>query len=122
VKLCIVFLGTVELPACRIVVSQKQRLYRFRLLTLISLVVVLQVCVASGRTLRGEPKVRCKTCKHYMVAAELGDRKSCPLCHSPLLPKHQQDPGTATSSTMSRSSSVSSSASRSTGKHVRHAG
>lgn len=79
-----------------------------------------QVCVASGRTLRDEPKVRCRTCKHSMIAAELGDRRACPLCHSPLLPKHQQDLSTAGSS-ISRSSSVSSSASRGA-KHVRLAG
>jgi hypothetical protein len=80
----------------------------------------VQVCVASGRTLRDEPKVRCRTCKHSMIAAELGDRRACPLCHSPLLPKHQQDLSTASSS-ISRSSSVSSSASRGA-KHVRLAG
>lgn len=67
--------------------------------------------MASGRTLRDEPKLRCKLCKHAMIAAELGDRKCCPLCHSPLLAK-QQEGGSSTSNSLSRSSSVSSSISR----------
>lgn len=78
----------------------------------------MQVCLASGRTIRDEPKLRCKTCKHAMMAAELGDRKSCPLCHSPLLHKqpHQQD---LTGSGISRSSSASSSVSSRGPKQVR---
>eukprot|EP00775_Hariotina_reticulata_P008215 gene8215-8407_t len=43
-----------------------------------------QVCVASGKALRDAPWLRCKTCKHAMITAELGARRSCPLCHSPL--------------------------------------
>jgi hypothetical protein len=80
---------------------------------------VLQVCVATGRTIKDEPKLRCRTCKHAMIAAELGDRTSCPLCHSSL--QQKQDLGSVGSSAMSRSSSMSSSTSR-VSKHVRAIG
>eukprot|EP00879_Flechtneria_rotunda_P028297 GHRR01030396.1.p1 GENE.GHRR01030396.1~~GHRR01030396.1.p1 ORF type:complete len:109 (+),score=25.07 GHRR01030396.1:630-956(+) len=44
-----------------------------------------QVCVASGKALRDAPSVRCKTCKHSMIAAELAPQQhACPLCHGPL--------------------------------------
>ncbi len=46
-----------------------------------------QVCVASGRIITKEsPHVRCKTCKHSMISAEVRARMSCPLCHSMLPP------------------------------------
>jgi hypothetical protein len=48
------------------------------------LLVYLQVCVASGKALRDAPWLRCKTCKHAMITAELSNRRACPLCHSPL--------------------------------------
>lgn len=50
---------------------------------------VLQVCVASGRCIReggggGGGSLRCDTCRHHMLVAELGARVACPLCHSAL--------------------------------------
>ena len=43
-----------------------------------------QVCVATGRIIRDLPAVRCKVCRHSMVAAEVRARAACPLCHSDL--------------------------------------
>mmetsp|Transcript_38234 Transcript_38234/g.108060 ORF Transcript_38234/g.108060 Transcript_38234/m.108060 type:complete len:1242 (+) Transcript_38234:70-3795(+) len=43
-----------------------------------------EVCVASGKTIREPNWVRCKTCKHPTILAELQGRISCPLCHAEL--------------------------------------
>uniref|UniRef100_A0A061SDB5 Wd repeat-containing protein 35 isoform x2 n=1 Tax=Tetraselmis sp. GSL018 TaxID=582737 RepID=A0A061SDB5_9CHLO len=43
-----------------------------------------EVCVASGKTIRDNNWVRCKTCKHPSMITELGSRRSCPLCHAQL--------------------------------------
>ncbi len=43
-----------------------------------------QVCVASGRIIRDNNLIRCKTCKHPMITAEARGCTSCPLCHAPI--------------------------------------
>ncbi|CAD7700281.1 unnamed protein product [Ostreobium quekettii] len=43
-----------------------------------------QVCVASGKLLRDHNTLRCKVCRHPMIAAEVKGRTCCPLCHAPL--------------------------------------
>ncbi|GMH42155.1 hypothetical protein BSKO_10074 [Bryopsis sp. KO-2023] len=42
------------------------------------------VCVASGRIIRDSQSIRCKSCKHLMIAAEVLGRDACPLCHAVL--------------------------------------
>eukprot|EP00798_Chlamydomonas_sp_ICE-L_P009063 gene9063-16189_t len=44
------------------------------------------VCVASGKIIRDSGYMRCKTCKHPMVVAEVRSRTACPLCHATLPP------------------------------------
>lgn len=44
------------------------------------------VCVASGRLIRDAQHVRCKTCKHSCITAELRGKRTCPLCHALLPP------------------------------------
>eukprot|EP00955_Chlamydomonas_euryale_P056295 356375-Chlamydomonas_euryale.AAC.12 len=45
------------------------------------------VCVASGRLVTKDmPQLRCKTCKHVMIAAEVRMQVACPLCHALLPP------------------------------------
>lgn len=46
----------------------------------------LQVCVASGRIIKDNSSVRCKTCKHSMISSEIRNRTTCPLCHAMLPP------------------------------------
>ena len=46
----------------------------------------LQVCVASGRTIKDISKaVQCKTCKHFSLISHITGTEVCALCHS-LLP------------------------------------
>lgn len=75
----------------------------------LSLALPFQVCVASGKTLRDEPRLRCKTCKHAMMTMELGDRTSCPLCHSKLHRHQEAAKSSSSSSSLSRNSSIASS-------------
>ena len=43
-----------------------------------------QLCVATGRALPDAGWLRCRRCRHAMIAAEVAARASCPLCHAPL--------------------------------------
>ncbi|KAI8474040.1 MAG: intraflagellar transport protein [Monoraphidium minutum] len=43
-----------------------------------------QVCVASGKALPEAGWQRCRRCRHAMITAELGGRRTCPLCHAAL--------------------------------------
>jgi Zn finger protein HypA/HybF involved in hydrogenase expression len=43
-----------------------------------------QVCIASGKIIRDNATLRCKACKHPMIASEARGLVSCPLCHTPL--------------------------------------
>uniref|UniRef100_A0A7S0R8E2 Anaphase-promoting complex subunit 4 WD40 domain-containing protein n=1 Tax=Chlamydomonas leiostraca TaxID=1034604 RepID=A0A7S0R8E2_9CHLO len=45
-----------------------------------------QVCVASGKIIKDGGYLRCKTCKHPMMTAEIRSASACPLCHAPLPP------------------------------------
>jgi hypothetical protein len=58
--------------------------HQLTLLSLLLWVCLSQVCVASGKAVRDAPWQRCKTCKRAMITAELGARRSCPLCHCQL--------------------------------------
>uniref|UniRef100_A0A7S3VHU1 Anaphase-promoting complex subunit 4 WD40 domain-containing protein n=1 Tax=Dunaliella tertiolecta TaxID=3047 RepID=A0A7S3VHU1_DUNTE len=44
-----------------------------------------QVCVASGEIITSDqPQIRCKVCKHSMLALEVRGCIACPLCHAAL--------------------------------------
>ncbi|GBG63808.1 hypothetical protein CBR_g39592 [Chara braunii] len=45
----------------------------------------LPFCVASGRSIGEEPRIKCHVCRHLIITSELGPHtRSCPLCHSAL--------------------------------------
>eukprot|EP00878_Enallax_costatus_P005934 GHUV01006225.1.p3 GENE.GHUV01006225.1~~GHUV01006225.1.p3 ORF type:complete len:113 (+),score=37.70 GHUV01006225.1:468-806(+) len=68
-----------------------------------------QVCVATGKVLRDAPSVRCKTCKHSMIAAEMGGKRACPLCHGSVQPDGKASRGPKQARTIEASSLSSSS-------------
>ena len=59
-----------------------------------------QVCVASGRIIRDVPDIKCRVCRHSMIAAEVRARVACPLCHSEL---HTSGPAAAAAGGSQRS-------------------
>jgi hypothetical protein len=77
-----------------------------------------QVCVATGRIIRDLPAVRCKVCRHSMVAAEVRARAACPLCHSDLY--SSAGPAAASSASLRRSSTTGSGSGRSTAAKLGH--
>ncbi len=80
----------------------------------------MQVCVATGRIVRDVPTVRCKVCRHSMIAAEVRARAACPLCHSDLYSQPSQPSGS--SSSTHRGGSGAGAVRSSTGAKLRHAG
>lgn len=40
------------------------------------------MCVATGRLLKGQPAVRCRVCRHQALQTEAQKRECCPLCHT----------------------------------------